>query len=640
VKELGPFGQSFNFGIEEYAASKGRLPPVRKRNDKRVVYVATIEKANGLVNSLIESNRLSSIGLIVIDELHMISDRSRGSVLEMCLIKVLLGATNYSDGIQMVGMSATISNVNCLAQFMRAQVYTNNFRPVELKEYVKLDHNIYSIDTMASIRKIQPHVNKVDPDQVSVLVSEIIPQSSCLIFCQSKKNCESVALMLTQCLPQSLMRVKYNERKSLLDVMRIETSYMCPILAKTIPYGIAYHHSGLTGDERSLIEGAYLDGTLCVITCTSTLAAGVNLPARRVIIRSPYVGRDFITVSQYRQMAGRAGRCGLCDAGDSIIIVNNKDKQKFIDVISCPPDSCNSQLLSDDRLMSLILSLIALQLLKTASDDHISKLVECSLLSYTQSVDVVELKQKCLDALHHLSLSNYIIMTSSNLMITDLGRAIHKGCINASMGSAVYGELCDALKQLIVINDLHLLYLCVPAHVVESIIPSWKTFFHQFSALSSDELKVAELYNIKMDVLINKYNGRTVKLSDGDNMIYIRMYVALMLHSIIKCTDSRGVWSVADRFDCPRGTMQSITLQCCTYASCLVHFTQELDVLWPLNALLPMIVRKLSHCVSIDLLPLMEIPGIKQVGCYGHWLLWLSVAMVTVTRVGPGNCSS
>ena len=71
-------------------------------------------------------------------------------------------------------------------------------------------------------------------------------------------------------------------------------------------------------EEREIVEMCYRKGLLRVLTATSTLAAGVNLPARRVIFRQPRIGRDFIDGTRYKQMAGRAGRTGIDTKGESV----------------------------------------------------------------------------------------------------------------------------------------------------------------------------------------------------------------------------------------------------------------------------------------------------------------------------------
>ena len=97
--------------------------------------------------------------------------------------------------------------------------------------------------------------------------------------------------------------------------MLTELSYcpagLCKELEQTIPYGVAYHHSGLTSEERQILETGFRDGTLLILCATSTLSTGINLPAKVVIFREPKIGLSIMDCAKYKQMSGRAGRTGF-----------------------------------------------------------------------------------------------------------------------------------------------------------------------------------------------------------------------------------------------------------------------------------------------------------------------------------------
>uniref|UniRef100_A0AC35GB64 Helicase C-terminal domain-containing protein n=1 Tax=Panagrolaimus sp. PS1159 TaxID=55785 RepID=A0AC35GB64_9BILA len=155
-----------------------------------------------------------------------------------------------------------------------------------------------------------------DPDGVLELALEIVPKHSVLIFCNSRAACENLCTLLFSKVTDELKKHKREERAAIVEELKAETDNQAAQgLKNALRVGIAYHHAGLMNCERQVVESAFHSGAISIVCATSTLAAGVNLPARRVIIRSPKVGISFMTKSQFLQMAGRAGRAGFDDIG-------------------------------------------------------------------------------------------------------------------------------------------------------------------------------------------------------------------------------------------------------------------------------------------------------------------------------------
>ncbi|XP_053796521.1 helicase POLQ-like isoform X5 [Vidua chalybeata] len=497
VRGLSSFGIELGFLVEEYAGSKGRFPPI-KRRIKKSLYIATIEKGHALVNSLIETERINDLGLVVVDELHMLGAGSRGAVLEITLAKILY----TSKKTQIIGMSATLNNVGDLQKFLQAEYYTNNFRPVELKEYVKIRDTIYAVDSktqngFAFSRllnfKYSSNLEKADPDHIIALVTEVIPKYSCLIFCPTKKNCENVASMVSKYLKKEFRAHKEKEKQDLIKNLKsIGNGTVCPVLKQTIPFGIAYHHSGLTNDERKSIEEAYSAGVLCLLACTATLAAGVNLPARRVILRAPYVGNDFLKKSQYKQMTGRAGRAGIDSAGESILIAQEKDKHLVQDLVHSPLENCYSNLLLEltKGIQSLLLSLVGLKIAVT--HEEVDNFMCCTLLGVQQQLLSKEksFSEIIKDGLENLiekgllkgGISEKDHNSKSTLTITPLGKAAYKGSIDLAYCNILYRELKKGLEGLVLESNLHLLYLSTPYDMTSTCSPDWIIYLRQLES--------------------------------------------------------------------------------------------------------------------------------------------------------------
>lgn len=394
---------------------------------------------------------------------------------------------------------------------------------------------------------------------------------------------------------------------------------MCPVLQHTIHFGLAYHHSGLTTDERQLLEAAYTDGVLCVLACTSTLAAGVNLPAKRVILRNPYIGTQFLNRSQYKQMIGRAGRAGKDTTGESILIVSPKDRCKVWDIISGPVESCFSSLTYDDGkgIKSLILSSIGLQITSTtkAVFDMMSQTL-LSLQASHLSCDIVAMTKDALQQLideglvvqkWSLSQGEEIFCHDPSLEVTPLGRATFKGSIDLEFSTQLYTDLKKAEESLVLASHLHLLFLVTPYDLVKDVRPSWMTYFKQISLLTPVELKVAELIGVPEAFVAKKASGQVTR-QVVDEFVVKRFYLTLMLYDLWR---QKSLWEVAEKFDQPRGFIQNLLSSTASFGACVYHFCQELEEFWAYQELLGTFVKRLAYCVSAELLPLMEISGVK-----------------------------
>ncbi|XP_022127039.2 helicase POLQ-like [Pieris rapae] len=610
---LSPFAIQLDFLVEEYAGGKGHLPP-KKRRRKNSIYVATIEKGLALIRNLIELDRLDEIGLIVVDELHLIGEPGRGGTLETLLSTVIFA----KKGIQIVGMSATIGNLPDLAGFLQADVFQRQFRPVELTEYVKLGDMLYKIVWSSGDMELVPDRKlafdyteagyRMDPDLVGGLVSEVVPKDSCLVFCPTKRNCQSVATLLCNMQRSDMLSHRVQDRIALQSALRTEGA--SADLVRCVRAGVAYHHAGLASDERCLLEQAFRAGVISVLCCTSTLAAGVNLPARRVILRAPLVGREFISLSSYRQMVGRAGRAGVCDAGESIIICGAREWPQLKNVLSGGLPPVTSQL--RPTIASLLISAIALNL---ANDVRgLKEFLGCTFLAKTElSLNIEELCEENLIALLKSGALEFVGKTGQTtdminndlkLVVSKLGQAAIKSCLELEIARQFLEDIHHASQSLVLLGSLHLLYLVTGDTVVR---PDYRHYYSLYCGFDEEASQTARVLGITERYAVRMITGKPI--TNIPERVLHRFYIALMLRDLWRLTP---VADVADKYGVSRGLVQAALTSACAFASSAERLCGELSPLWPYKALFHDLAVRLRTCSMPELEQLMELPAVRK----------------------------
>ncbi|RLV99016.1 hypothetical protein DV515_00010215 [Chloebia gouldiae] len=583
------------------------------------VAVCTIEKANGLINRLIEENKLDSLGVVVVDELHMLGDSHRGYLLELLLTKVRYvtekvakGHTKSTSpgfgGIQIVGMSATLPNLGLLASWLDAELYCTDFRPVPLKEWVKIGSNIYD-SSMNLVREFQPKLQlKGDEDHiVSLCYETVCGGHSVLLFCPSKNWCEKLADIIAREF-YGLQQTESSAKNSalapvvvdrggideVLDQLKHSISGLDSVLQRTLPWGVAFHHAGLTFDERDIIEGAFRQGLIRVLAATSTLSSGVNLPARRVIIRTPTFGGRLLDVLTYKQMAGRAGRKGVDTEGESILVCKPSERSKGAALLQGslkPVCSCLLRREGEGVASSMkraILEIIVGGVANTPED--VQTYASCTLLAsslketkWENGKEQDKAQAGPIEACVAWLLENEFIQVvdSGNDVKaqvyhpTHLGSATLSSSLSPTEALEIFGDLQRAMKSFVLENDLHIVYLVTPVYEEWTTI-DWYQFFCLWEKLPASMKRVAELVGIEEGFLARSVKGKIMAKTEKQHRqmaIHKRFFTSLALLDLIS---EVPLQDMTKKYGCSRGQLQSLQQSAATYAGMVTVFCNRL----------------------------------------------------------------
>lgn len=321
------------------------------------IIITTNEKSDSLLRH--RAKWMDQISLVIADEVHLLNDAERGPTLEVVLARLM----QVNPDIQILALSATISNVDEIAEWLKAEHVTTEWRPVALKEGVLLHDEIQYKDGDA--RRIE----KQTPDSsINLVLSTIKSGGQSLVFASTRKNAVTLAKKfageIEGILSKPAKRSLEHEADKILTAG--ERTRISESLAELVKRGTAFHHAGLGGSHRRIIEDAFKQGKIKVLTATPTLAFGVNLPARTVVIqdyRRYEAGYGYypISVLEYKQMAGRAGRPKYDKVGEAILIAKTPDEADYLleSYILARPERIWSRLAVERIMRSHVLATIA-----------------------------------------------------------------------------------------------------------------------------------------------------------------------------------------------------------------------------------------------------------------------------------------
>lgn len=352
-----------------------------------------------------DPRRLDDVLYVVIDECHYMNDEDRGTAWEELIIHCL-------PHIQLVALSATVANAKELASWIslihrEIDVIEHLERPVPLRYFYYTNKKLLNyFDKNGNLNKkllrilhknhiiIKKHAVSSPIKLIEKLKSENMLPAIYFIF--SRKGCNNA---LIECFNSSLDLTDKNEKKQIRERINeflkntpsiLQTSEITNILIDSLPLGLGLHHAGLVPSIKYLVEILFQKGLIKVVFATETLAAGINMPARTTIIsnlskKGEYGHRD-LTVSEFSQMTGRAGRRGIDTIGNCIVLDDGYSSLKqSMDLIKGFPEPIESHFTFSYNMV--------LNLLKNYHLNQIKPILKRSFKQYQSNKEIININE-------------------------------------------------------------------------------------------------------------------------------------------------------------------------------------------------------------------------------------------------------
>ncbi len=553
------------------------------------IIVTTNEKADSLLRH--RAKWMEEISLVVADEVHLLNEAERGPTLEVVLARLM----EVNPDLQILALSATINNVDEIAAWLKAKHVTTEWRPVHLKEGVLLNDEIQFKDGEA--RKIE---KKVKDPSLNLTLHSIKSGGQVLIFASTRKNSVAVAKKvageLEEVLSKPLKRSLGHEAEKILAAG--ERTSISDSLAELVRRGVAFHHAGLGGKHRKLIEDAFREGKVKVLVATPTLAFGVNLPARTVVVqeyRRYEAGYGYypISVLEYKQMAGRAGRPKYDKYGESVLIAKTGDEADYLleSYILARPERIWSRLAVERIMRSHVLATVAADFAHT--ENGIYEFFGRTFYAY--QYDISAIKTILGKILKYLYDEDMIEVYGQDINATRFGKRVSELYIDPV--SAVI--IRDAVKRKITnLSDLSLLHLVAHTPDMGPVIRPY-----------SQELD-------EMAIFVEKHKEEflTDVPDEWEDQITYEEFLgevktAMVLNSWI---EELSEDQIIERFRVQPGDL----FRTIENAKWLLHATRELAALFGEREFTPQIlnlIERVEKGAKKELLPIIKLEGVGRV---------------------------